>query len=187
MQFAYLVPTSKSAEVSIKHRANKMRSAQAQAFAQLHTLPSRQMVANLNFSMLFGKRSISFGTARAVEYHIPHQTAPGVDRTHFLIHFDANGFLNLTDTSLRGTWIAHDGVWQLLHRATIRLGRDCHIKIIDEAGKASISFRIVIANAAKDNMRVKTFLNSARALVNRQVAMSLLASSVEIGGIEHVE
>lgn len=112
--FAYLTPISTDAILVLESRYNNAllddaRTADGTSFARI----------KLDFRILFGRPSLSFGSSRYNEVVFPQ--AADIDSRHFALHFQMQtGLLLLTDTSRDGTWVScgPTHTLQLIHNAT---------------------------------------------------------------------
>ena len=124
--FAILVPLSPSAAAALSLSRNRCRLDKAVNYMDVlasHHVATRehatQLVAKMDFAMIHGRRSISFGKCRAARFLLP--AVEGVSGLHFHLHFDlSTADLLLTDTSERGTLVDRE---HLVHRATHRISQ----------------------------------------------------------------
>jgi hypothetical protein len=126
--FALLVPISATAMESLKLRGNRQRCELATSAIDGNTTK----VAKLDFAFLFGRRCITFGSARSSEFLLP--VGPDVASSHFIIHLNPEtATLSLTDISAQGTWIRHgeEDSFTRLHCDTVTLRENATIMLGD--------------------------------------------------------
>lgn len=153
---ALLLPISDTAKQTLKLRPNQLyRTDSRNFFASTQNASSRRIVAKFDFSSIFGRRYLSFGSSRSVELRLTK--AEGVSGCHFLLHLDPiSGSLSLQDTSQSGTWIQKcpNGSWQLLQQSTCVLNGTCTIKLGSGADAVVFDLLIPVLDSARQHCRL---------------------------------
>jgi hypothetical protein len=147
--FAFLLPLSVDAKDALKLRANMSLLESSELQKETISLPpGDQLVAKLDYALLFGRRCLSFGSSRADQVYFP--STSDIDKHHFILHFDiSTAALLLTDTSTQGVWVS-DGATQALkhlHHTTLPLSQTTDIYF---GRNNRYQFRIVVAEYAPD-------------------------------------
>ena len=164
--FGVLVPKSREADKMFDLRTNRLRIDATSLYSHIlhpdHTTTSK--VAKLNFAFMFGRRHLTFGTARSTEFQLPELS--GVSACHFILHFDLDAAaLLLTDTSETGTWIESRGDWILVHNMTHRIDED-EIRIhMGEGGALQFSLVSFISGLRQQLGFVARLAEYARSLM----------------------
>ena len=126
------IPQSKDAYKALKDRVNHVMIAnQPLAVSPSSAQEYRMHPFPLSLRIFFGRRAMSFGTARRNAIVLP--SGDGVEVQHLYLHFELQtSLLLLTDSSYEGTWICshgsaspkllHHSTWPFLTSTSIKIG-----------------------------------------------------------------
>lgn len=134
---AFFSPTSANAARCFRSRHNSSR-----LYASGTVTQPYKVSAIFDLAAFAGRRVLSFGSSRSAAFQLP-ATPSGVEKYHFLIHFDVQtGRLALTDTSRSGIFVAHTSDrlhFALLNHASVIVDRTVFIRFPGDNG---LEFRL---------------------------------------------
>jgi hypothetical protein len=160
--FAFLVPLSLDAKEALKLRANMSLLENPELQETVAVKLESQLVAKLDYALLFGRRCLSFGSSRAAQVHfVP---ASDVDQHHFILHFDMHtAALLLTDASSHGVWVS-DGATQAmkcLRNTTVPLSMTTAVHF---GQNQRYQFRVVVTECAPERLISRLFEEYAQSV-----------------------